>query len=377
MDYVEGLPLTALIRRVSQSGEPMPLQTCLDIVIQAARGLHAAHTLVDHDGRALELVHRDVSPHNLLVGFDGIVRVTDFGIARALGRRTQTSTGILKGKTGYMAPEMLRFEPIDRRADLFSLGVVLHELVAGKRLYRARDQTESARRILHEAPPDIGLARIGVPDELVRICFELLAKDPTHRPETAKEVARRLEAIRLDLVAVEGEHELDAYMRDNLDESEIRGRRASIQDLERRAMLVSTAGAIASKAKSRSKPSRPLSQSVLAVALVLAGVAVGLGVAFASGALDGGGTADAAPVPAELPEASAPRAAEPEPSPEPVHVVESSPEEPAPELADADPEPSVEAVETPAPTKRRRVRDRRVRRSMKVGETAVPVIDEY
>ncbi len=227
MDYVEGLPLTALIRRFAQVGEPTPIQICLDIVIQAARGLHAAHTLVDHDGSALELVHRDVSPHNLLVGFDGVVRVTDFGIARALGRRTKTTTGILKGKVGYMAPEMLRFEPIDRRADLFSLGVVLHELVAGKRLYRSRDQSESARRILHEAPPDLGLARIGVPDELVRLSFELLAKDPVHRPDTAKDVARRLEAIRLNLVAVEGEQELDVYMRENLDESEIRDRRAS------------------------------------------------------------------------------------------------------------------------------------------------------
>ncbi|MCA9623352.1 MAG: serine/threonine protein kinase, partial [Myxococcales bacterium] len=125
MDYVEGVPLQKLVQHHRDRGELLPLQLVLRIGIQIAEGLHAAHELVDRDGRPMGLVHRDVSPSNVLVGYDGIVRVTDFGIAKAIGQTTKTSTGIIKGKPGYLSPEQLRFETPDRRSDLFSLGVVL------------------------------------------------------------------------------------------------------------------------------------------------------------------------------------------------------------------------------------------------------------
>ncbi|MFO0681249.1 MAG: protein kinase [Sandaracinus sp.] len=196
MEYVDGLPLTKLVTSAGERGERLPLEVALRIGIDLARGLAGAHDARGADGELLDVVHRDVSPHNVLVGFDGVARVTDFGIAKVLGRQsTKTSTGILKGKLGYMAPEQLRFRPPDRRSDLFSLGVVLYELLAGERLYRSQDPEETARRILDEPPPDLGEVREDAPPSLVGLLFELLAKDPAERPADGHAVERALEAV--------------------------------------------------------------------------------------------------------------------------------------------------------------------------------------
>lgn len=201
MDYVEGVSLSRFVRARAKVGTHLPVPLCAQIIAQVARGLHAAHELAGSDGAPLDLVHRDVSPQNILVGRDGTVRVTDFGIAKALGRSTHTSTGVLKGKVGYMSPEQLRFERVDRRSDLFALGVVLFELVHLRRLYSGGDGAEVARCILHEVPPDLGEGRADVPPALVELSFQLLAKDREDRPATAQEVAERLE----ELVSAYGE----------------------------------------------------------------------------------------------------------------------------------------------------------------------------
>ncbi len=195
MDFVEGVSAQSLIRWARDRDELLPTMVVLDIAIAAAEGLDAAHELCDANGNRLALVHRDVSPQNILLGFDGTVRLTDFGIAKILGQSTKTSTGILKGKLGYMSPEQLRFDPVDQRSDLFSLGVVVYELLTGRRLYYDADSTLTARRILREPPPDLGQEREDVHPELVGLLFELLAKEPAHRPATAREVANRLSAI--------------------------------------------------------------------------------------------------------------------------------------------------------------------------------------
>ncbi len=204
MDYVEGVSADALLRRAQRREEPLPVQLCLAVAIDAANGLHAAHETRDERGAPLMLVHRDVSPQNILVGYDGVSRVTDFGIAKALGRSTHTDTGVLKGKLGYMSPEQLRFEALDRRSDVFALGVVLYELLAGKRLYRSVDGAEGPHRILHEPPPDVGDVRPELPPELVECVFSMLAKERDARPSTAREVAHTLERVRAELVEVEG-----------------------------------------------------------------------------------------------------------------------------------------------------------------------------
>lgn len=193
MDFIEGLSLSDAIKTMASRGGKLPLQICLRIAAAIARGLHAAHELRGHDGRALQLVHRDVSPQNVLLSYEGEVRVADFGIAKALGRTSKTSTGLLKGKAGYMSPEQLSFREPDRRSDLFSLGVVLYEMVSSRRLYAGG--LESARRILDEPPPDLAETRADVPDALVELGFDLLAKSPDDRPATAEEVANRLEQI--------------------------------------------------------------------------------------------------------------------------------------------------------------------------------------
>lgn len=207
MDYVDGLPLSNLIRLSRATGEPMPVQIALRLSLDIVRGLHAAHELAI-DGRPLGLVHRDLSPQNVLVGFDGVARITDFGIAKALGRSTRTATGVLKGKLAYMSPEQILAEPPDRRSDLFSFGVVLFEMLSGRRLHARA----TAAQIVDAAPPDIGELRADVPDELVQLSFELLARRREARPHDAREVARRLDTIYAGLLAEEEPADVADYV---------------------------------------------------------------------------------------------------------------------------------------------------------------------
>jgi len=212
MDWVDGLSLDTILAHHRARDELIPVQLCLRLASQVANGLHAAHELTDRDGDRLELVHRDVSPGNVLVGFDGVARVTDFGVAKALGRTTRTSTGVMKGKLSYMSPEQLRFESIDHRSDLFALGIVLFQLLAGEHPY-GTETTERARRVLAaEPPPDVGETREDVPDAVVELMYELLAPDPALRPSSALGVARRLDDVVADLVAEEGAVDLGEYM---------------------------------------------------------------------------------------------------------------------------------------------------------------------
>jgi len=210
MEYIDGVSLAALLTRFSKTGESIPLAVVLTIGVQTARGLHAAHELTLPDGSAGGMIHRDVSPQNVLLGYDGMVRVTDFGIAKVLGQETHTTTGVLKGKLGYMSPEQLQFHKPDRRSDLFALGVVLYEMLAGGRLYGGG--MTGARKILHEPVPDVGEVRLDAPPSLVELSLELLAKSPDHRPSTAAKVASRLEAMLHDVTAVDGPVDLGAFI---------------------------------------------------------------------------------------------------------------------------------------------------------------------
>jgi serine/threonine-protein kinase len=211
MDYVEGVSLARAIREMMGS-RLIPIQVAVRICIEVAMGLHAAHEVRSEDGSVLHLVHRDVSPQNILIGFDGTVRVTDFGIAKALGNVSQTNAGVLKGNMGYLSPEQLRFEEPDRRSDFFSLGVTLYELLSGVRLYPNTSGFDGTRRILVEPPPDIGEVRSDVPPALVELLFELLSKDRVGRPSTGLEIATRLEGILAVLIDEEGSVTVSDYM---------------------------------------------------------------------------------------------------------------------------------------------------------------------
>lgn len=195
MEYLEGESLSGLMRRLQSRGRSLPASLCCHVVAEVAAGLHAAHELRDADGNPGGLVHRDVSPQNTFITYDGSVKVLDFGIAYFHDRRTRTATGTLRGKFEYMSPEQCLSKPLDRRSDVFALGVVLYELTTGRRLYRRRNQLLTLRAIVEDPvlPPSRFVA--DYPEALEPIVMRALAKDPAERYDTAA-------ALRRDLVGV-------------------------------------------------------------------------------------------------------------------------------------------------------------------------------
>ncbi|MGE0788064.1 MAG: protein kinase [Sandaracinaceae bacterium] len=212
MDYVQGMSLAQLLVASATAGEQLPVQIAVRVFLDVARGLAAAHELQDHGGVTLGLVHRDVSPQNVLIGYDGVARLSDFGIAKAEGIGERTSTGVLKGKFGYFAPEQLSFLPATTKTDLFSLGVVFYEALTQRRLYRSATHAETAQRIIGEAPPDPYAVRDDLHPDLVALVFRLLAKRPEDRPADAAAVATELEAILADLLMSEPPVTVKSYL---------------------------------------------------------------------------------------------------------------------------------------------------------------------
>jgi serine/threonine protein kinase len=192
MELVQGKPLSAIVRKAAKEGAPLTPALAAYIVAQAANGLGYAHNLVDADGRPLGVVHRDVSPQNILVSFEGAVKMIDFGIARALGRVSQTNPGGLKGKIEYMSPEQASSEEVDRRADVFALGVVLWEALTGKHLFRRDTELATMRAIVDEPIPPASDVTPVAP-ELDAIVTRALQKRKEDRFQTAQEMALALE----------------------------------------------------------------------------------------------------------------------------------------------------------------------------------------
>ena len=193
MDYVEGDTLAAVEGTAARLGRAIPLGVVLRVVLDALSGLDAAHELKNHDGTDLKVVHRDVSPQNILVGIDGAARLTDFGIARAEQRIATTRTGMLKGKAPFMAPEQFEGRPVDRRADVFAMGVTLWEAVALRRLFPARETYEQALRNARAPYRKLREILPSVPSKLDDIVRTALAHDPKDRFPTAAAFADALE----------------------------------------------------------------------------------------------------------------------------------------------------------------------------------------
>lgn len=331
MDFVLGISGGELLKRLATQDLRLPVQIGLRLAQSAARGLHAAHELRDASGRSLGLVHRDISPQNILIGFDGVVRVTDFGVAKALDGSTRTETGIIKGKFGYLAPERLQYEEADRRSDIYALGVVLFELLAGRRLHPRRDGPEGLRRVLEGPPPDIGDEREDVDDDLVELLFAMLARRPDGRPATAKDVADALDAMIGDRVLLEGRLDVGPWVAEHF---------ADLQG-ERERLLRE-----APRTPSQQAPRRPWMGRALVIAasLGLAVAAGGLGYLLAP--RESAASAEPVAPPAAV---GAPPTVEAQTATAP-----PSPPEPAPV------ETAVEPMEgeTPAPRRRRRRRAR-------------------
>ena len=194
MEYVHGESLSKLFGAMRARREPMPLPVAAAVLVGVLGGLHAAHEATDERGMSLRIVHRDVSPQNLIVGADGVARVVDFGIAKAVGRLQQTRTGEVKGKFGYMAPEQVNGSPVTRAADIYAAGVVLWEALTGGPLFNA-DNDVAARRagVARERLSAEPRGRAGCPPVFDDITMCALQRDPASRFATARDMARALE----------------------------------------------------------------------------------------------------------------------------------------------------------------------------------------
>jgi serine/threonine-protein kinase len=193
MEYLDGRSLYRVVRHLSGRGG-LPLGAHLRVLCEALIGLHYAHELKGFAGEPLGIVHRDVSPLNVLVTFDGQTKVLDFGIAKAIDSSLETQAGVLKGRVAYMAPEQACGEKVDRRADVYSAGVMLWEAAAGRRLWPQMSDVEILSQTLREGPPRLRSVRADAPADLDEICARALARDPDARYPSAEALREDLEA---------------------------------------------------------------------------------------------------------------------------------------------------------------------------------------
>jgi serine/threonine protein kinase len=194
MEYLEGQSLARLLKRIARSGERIPLALACRIFTEALHGLEYAHTLEDYDGTPLGVVHRDISPGNLFLTYEGQVKVLDFGIAKAGTQLTETRAGQVKGKFAYIAPEQARSGQHDLRADLWSLGVVMWEVFAGRRLFKGDSEISTLNNALRSDIVQLDQA-VDVPPELSAIVDRALQRDPERRYRSARELREDLDGF--------------------------------------------------------------------------------------------------------------------------------------------------------------------------------------
>ncbi|CAN5299350.1 hypothetical protein BH09MYX1_BH09MYX1_55930 [soil metagenome] len=301
MEYVEGDSLLGLLRSTVKANRPIPAGVAIRIMLDALAGLHAAHELTDDHGHPLQLVHRDVSPHNIMVGTDGITRLTDFGIARAEERVSHTRDGQLKGKLSYMAPEQTTSDPVDRRVDIFTAGIVLWECLASKRLFRGSTDAEVLRNLVDHPIPRLREVSPGYPQALDDVVARALRRPVDERFDTAAEFAEALEEA-AEPLGIAQPKAVAAYVRElfapQVDEVQRRVRswmeaprmtpvphpgRTSTEDSSVRARSGTPAGVVgaprfpSSPDTGTTSTRRPIVIAIAAAALVLIGASVATG----------------------------------------------------------------------------------------------------
>ncbi len=198
MEYLDGQPLHRIqhrcTKRATEGGATLAPEHYYLILMETLAGLHHAHELADYDGTPLQIVHRDVTPHNIFVTYAGQVKVVDFGIAKAAGRASETRQGVVKGKVRYMAPEQALGQAIDRRADIFAAGVMLWEAATKRRLWKNLDELQIVQALINgKLPPSPQEVEPSVPDAVDRICKRALQPNPADRYETAEDFRADLE----------------------------------------------------------------------------------------------------------------------------------------------------------------------------------------
>ena len=198
MEYVEGETLSRVLAALREKDERLSPGLAAFIVAEICEGLHAVHELADDSGNAMQVVHRDVSPHNVMIAYEGGLKLLDFGVAKIEAEPALTRTGEVKGKTAYMSPEQAMGEAsLDRRSDLYSVGAVLFECVTGRKMWQGTEM-EVLRHLALDEPPSLESARADAPAQLRALCTKLVAKNPGDRPANALEVARELGAFAVE-----------------------------------------------------------------------------------------------------------------------------------------------------------------------------------
>jgi serine/threonine protein kinase len=275
MEYVFGQDLRQIVRAIQARKEWLTPDLILQIIIGTAAGLHYAHESEDGDGNPLGIVHRDVSPSNILVSFTGSVKLVDFGIARVSALQANTGLGALKGKVPYMSPEQCRGEPLDRRSDIFSLGIMLWELTMKRRLFTGDNDLVVAGKICNEDVPRPTTLIPGYPPALEAIVLKALARDRDQRYATAEELQLALEQYATDNKILLSSARLAAFMSD-LFADLIKTTKASLRE-----KIASSTGmfavfgeealAAASAARLRAAQSHTEGESTMADAAAIAG----------------------------------------------------------------------------------------------------------
>jgi len=213
LEYVAGKDLRNIFTRCQQQGRPMPIAQACFVVMKVSEGLDYAHNKRDKHGRHLNIVHRDVSPPNVLVSYEGEVKLIDFGVAKAAGRVSRTQAGILKGKFGYMSPEQVRGMPLDRRSDVFSLGVVLYETLVGQRLFQGDTDFATLEMVRTVDVPVPSSKNPEIPKDLEVILMKALSGEPETRYQTAMELHDDLQAFMFQQGMFYSRKDLAAWMR--------------------------------------------------------------------------------------------------------------------------------------------------------------------
>ena len=195
MEYLEGQSLQRIcVEHLKRRKEPLPLRLHLRIIADFLPGLRYAHGLKNFDGSPLHLVHRDISPHNIMVTYEGLPKIVDFGIAKAATNANATRLGMFKGKIGYSAPEQVKSAAVDERTDIYSVGVMIWEAVAGRRMWKGTGEMTVLQRVLAGELPDLRTVKEDAPEELVQLCARALAIDPAARHPSAAALKEELDA---------------------------------------------------------------------------------------------------------------------------------------------------------------------------------------
>ena len=218
MEAIDGKDLKTLLRRLAERGERMPVGAACSVAHQVSRGLDYAHTRSDHMGLPLNIVHRDISPSNVLLSYDGHVKIVDFGIAHADSANSQSEAGVLKGKYSYMSPEQASGLPVDNRSDIFSTGICLWEMLTGNRLFRRQTDIETLEAIKAAQVPLPSSYNPEVPPELDEICLIALGRNPEIRFQTAAELQRALGDFLLPNTPDRLQPELSTFLRERFGE---------------------------------------------------------------------------------------------------------------------------------------------------------------